>query len=64
MKMSIVITNAEVREAIKAWLDDHGVPTTAFKLRARYEDRQTADDRATFEVVVETEAPHMEGPYR
>ena len=66
--MTIKITDAEIREAIKLWLDDHGVPSASFKLTASVRPNGqaylTAVNVETIEVTVETEAPHMEGPYR
>lgn len=65
MKMSITMTDAEVREAIKTWLDEHGVPSHKFTLDALTNEGTRLNYRdMTFRVIVETEAPHMEGPYR
>lgn len=65
MKMSITMTDAEVREAIKTWLDEHGVPSHKFALDALTNEGTRLNYRdMKFRVVVETEAPHMEGPYR
>lgn len=63
--MSITITDAEVREAIVTWLDDHGVPSLGYKIQALTSDGTVLNYKdMKLRVVVETEAPHMEGPYR
>ena len=64
----IVMTDAEVREAIKERLDNHGVPSGDYALTASVRPDGYGVDMtgkvASIKVTVETEAPHMEGPYR
>ena len=62
--MSITMTDAEVREAIAAWPDDHGVPNKTYAIRVTVGTSDHTGDHVKVRVVVETEAPHMEGPYR
>ena len=69
MKIMITMTDAEVREAIKTWLDEHGVPSNDFRIEAATRPKGQAylNPKATAETLsvhVVTEAPHMEGPYR
>ena len=63
--MSITMTDTEVREAIRTWLDEHGVPSSKFAVEALTSDGTKLNYKdLTFRVSIAVEAPHMEGPYR
>lgn len=62
MKITVRVDLQDLREAIGAWLVDHGVPTTEildFALRAKVADTYTMQPVKELEVTVEYETDSL-----
>ena len=62
--MRIRMTGVEVAEAIRLWLDDHGIPNNVPAVYIHPDGRQLKLEEIPGEIRMVIDAPHMEGPYR